>query len=174
MAVFNIVRAGRKNDGYMEKLIHNMYADERVVSRQGYGILDKTEDMAIHSFNYVRNTYCKINSIKVHYMEIYVEYEFGMMAAQMMADKMGRYMYENGFQALVACLDTGNEYMVAVAVNAVSYIDGSLFHDNNAQYMKIYKNLSSIMPFGCKLTASENSFFCVHTGENQYQHGVLI
>ena len=173
MAVFNTIRAGRKKEGYMENLIHNMYTDERVLFRQGYGVLDETEEKVVYSFYSVRNAYYKINQIKVHYMEIYVEYEFKLVDVVELAKNLAYCLYKYGFQTLVACIDTGNGYMIAVAVNAVSYVDGRLFHDNNAQYWAIYQYLRSCAPIGLSLTASENTFFPPRMENNNYVHGTL-
>lgn len=172
MAIFNVPRAGRRQSNYMERLIGNMYDDTRSFFKQGYGICDLSSSAIICSFYSVRNTYYKVNPIKIHYMELFVEYEVKKPDVLTVADCMGRFLFECGYQAFVSVIDIGNQYLIAVVVNAVSYRDGSVFYDNNTCYLELYQVICRILPYGCNVKCTENTFFDSDKREGNYVHGV--
>ena len=171
MAIFNVPRAGRKNADYAEKLLGNMFMDERQIFKQGFGVCLDNPECILHSFESVRNTYCKINPVKVHYMEIYIAYEQGKIALSIISNEVGRYLYEKGFQSFISVTDTGSAYLIAIAVNAVSFITGELFKDNNAHYQEIFKYLRGMVPVKWDLQASDNTFFDPDRRDGNYVHG---
>lgn len=174
MPVFNVPRAGRKQDGYMETLLTNMYEEETAIYRMGYGVCGVNPELIISSFYSVQNTFCKVNPIKVHYMEIYIEKEFGIETTLNIADLFGRYVYSQGFQCYTSTIDSDNYYLIVVAVNAVSYVNGKAFHDNNMQYVQICNFLKSIMPAEWEFEVENNTFFNPEDGTGNYVHGKLM
>ncbi|MBE5954978.1 MAG: hypothetical protein E7253_00830 [Lachnospiraceae bacterium] len=174
MPVLNCVRAGRKNENYLENLIWRFFTDERVVVRKAFGVCDASPQTVTDSFYTLKKAYNKLTLINVHCMELIIEYEYGMSAANMLADLLGSYLYSQGFQSMIAILDTGNEFVVVVALNAVSFINGKLFHDNNATYIQIFNLLKSKMPYGWDVRATDNTFFGPGMGREQYVHGYLV
>ena len=173
MAIFNVVRAGRKNDGYMEALIENMYKDKRVVYRNGFGVCDDSPELIVCTFDAVRNAYCKVNAIKVHCFEVFIEPEMGMSTISMVADNIGRYLFAKGFQSFIVIIDMGDMFGIVVTVNAVSFHDGSLFHDNNAHYLEIYQYLTKGASVPCKVFATNHSFFAPTLDGENYVHGMF-
>ena len=171
MAVFNVPRAGRQNENYTENLIENMFYDERCEFKQGFGVCDSSPEMMVHSFEAIRQTYCKINMLKTHYFELFIEYEIGLCAVKMIAEMIGRGLYNSGFQSFVTAIDTGDRYLISVALNAVSFKDGELFHDNNACYLEIYQFLCNLLPGGICIGVTENTFFNPGKREGNYCHG---
>ena len=107
-------------------------------------------------------------------MEVYVEYEHGIQAAHEIAGLLAGYIYEQGFQTFFSIADTGENYMVAFAVNTVSFKDGRSFHDNNMQYSEIYKMLCRTFPFHWKLSATDNTFFNPQKETGNYTHGQFV
>lgn len=174
MPIFSVVRAGRKQEGYMESLLSNMYSEETAIYRMGYGVCCVDADVIISSFYSVQNTFNKCNHIKVHYMELYIEKEFGIEFTLKVADLFGRYICGLGFQCYTSTIDSNEYYLIAVAVNAVSYIDGKAFHDNNLQYFNICNYLKSIMPEEWEFEVTDNTFFNLEDGTNNYIHGKLM
>ncbi len=174
MPILNTPRAGRNMEGYMENLIENMYTNENAIYRQGYGVCAISPEAVIDSYHYVRNTYGKNNSVKVHYIEIYMEKEFGIEATLGIADIFGRYLYGQGFQVFISTLRLENYYLITVAVNAVSYIDGRAFHDNNMQYANIYYFLKTNMQCDWEITVEDNIFFNPKRRNGNYVHGKLL
>lgn len=110
MPILNTPRAGRKQEGYMETLLTNMYTEETVIYKMGYGVCDINPEILISSFYSVQNTFCKFNPIKVHYMEIYIEKEFGIEIILSLADLFGRYLYGQGFQCYISTIDSDLVY----------------------------------------------------------------
>ena len=174
MPIFNVVRARRNREGYMENLISNMYTEESVIYRMGYGICAVNADTIISSFYYTRNTFCSNNSIKVHQMEIYIEKEFGIEETIRIADAFGSYILGLGFQVFTSTLDSDNYYLITIAVNAISFMNGKAFHDNNMQYVNICNYLKSIVPYDWEFEVTDNTFFNPEDGSNNYIHGILM
>ena len=50
--------------------------------------------------------------IKTHYFELHVEYEIGLTAVEMVAEMIGRSIYNSGFQCFVTVIDTGDKYIL--------------------------------------------------------------
>ena len=173
MAVFNIPRAKRNEDGYMERLIGNMYKSSNLIFKKGYGICYVSPETIINSFNSIRNLYCKINLLKVHCMELFIEPEIDRSVVIMIADRFGRILYDLGFQSFICVVDEGDRYVIAVAVNSVSFQEGRLFYDNNAHYGIIYQSLCEIIPLKLRLEISDNSFFDPEKRKGNYVHGVF-
>lgn len=171
MAIFNVPRAGRKNADYAEKLVRNMFMDERKIFNLGFGVASDSPELIIDSFESVRNTYCKVNPIKVHYMEIYIAYEQGKIALPIISNEVAKYLYDKGFQSYISVTDTGSAYLIAIAVNAVSFKTGELFKDNNAHYQEIFKYLRGMVPVKWDLQASDNTFFDPERRDGNYMHG---
>ena len=174
MLVLNVVRAGRRQEGYLERLIGNMYDNANVFFCRGYGICDLNPESIVASFYSVRNSCCKINPVKVHYMELIVDYDTGMEVVQTMADSLGRYFYERGFQSYITAIDSGRGYVVGVAVNSVSYKGPYLYHDNNAGLLELHQFLCTMAPAGCEVRITKNSVFLPDAPEGNYVHGVYI
>lgn len=174
MPIFSVARAGRRQEGYLENLITSMYSEETAIYRMGYGVCGIDADMIINSFYSVQNTFGKNKPIKVHYMEIYIEKEFGIETTLRIADLFGRYICGQGFQCYTSTLDSNEYYLIVVAVNAVSYMNGRAFHDNNLQYVNICDFLKSIMPEDWQTEIADNTFFNLEDGTNNYVHGKLM
>ena len=104
MVKLNVVRAGRNNPEFCEELITNMHRDDRKIYEIGMGVSYDTPLMIVNSFEAVRRPYCKINAIKTHYMEIFVEYEVGMPATIMLAERVAQYFYQYGFQNYITII----------------------------------------------------------------------
>ncbi|MBQ3545382.1 MAG: hypothetical protein IJA34_10425 [Lachnospiraceae bacterium] len=171
MAVFNVPRAGRQDENYTKNLIENMFYDERCEYKQGFGICCSSAEMIVYSFEAIRQTYCKINTVKIHYFELFIEYEIGLTSVKKMAEMIGRELYNYGFQSFVTAIDTGDRYLISVALNAVSFKDGELFHDNNACYLEIYQFLCNLLPGGICIEVTENTFFSPERRDGNYCHG---
>ena len=174
MVKLNVVRAGRHNEKFGEELITNMHRDDRKVYEIGMGVCHDTPIMVVNSFEAVRKTYCKINAIKTHYMETFVEYEVGMPAAIMLAERVAQYFYHYGFQNYITVIDTDDRYMIAIALNSVSYKNGCLFHDNNACYIELYHFLCSVLPVGVGVSVEQNVVFEPGRSEGNYCHGEYV
>lgn len=173
MPVLNTPRAGRKQNDYTENLIWSMYNDEDVIWRWGYGVCAMSPEIILSSYNVTRNIFCKSNLIKVHYIELFIEKEFGIAETLRIADLFGRYILGQGFQNFISIIDSENYYMIAVAVSSTSYVNGSAFHDNNLQYANICVFLKNIMQCDWELEVSDNTFFNTKDGTKNYVHGKL-
>ena len=171
MAIFNVPRAGRKNENYTENLIQNMFYDDNCVFKQGFGVIDNSAEEVIYSFDFVRNSVGKNNVLKTHYFELFIEYEIGMCTAMMIAEKIGRELYNAGFQCFVTVTDLGDRYLIAVAVNSVSFKNGYLFQDNNDCYANVFQFVSSLLPDCIDIQVSENTFFDPAKQDGNYCHG---
>lgn len=171
MAIFNVPRAGRQNENYTENLIKNMFYDKRCEYKKGFGVCYSSPEMIVHSFESIRRTYCKINTVKTHCFELFIEYEIGLCAVLMVAEKIGQGLYDFGFQSFVTVIDTGDYFLISVAFNSVSYSKGVLFHDNNACYVEIYQFLRSVLPKKIYIGVTENTFFTSNKSDGHYQHG---
>lgn len=174
MPIFNTPRAGRNQKGYMETLIEKMCVDERVLDKQGYGVVDVSPGVITATFDNVRNGFGKDNKVKVHYLEIYVELEFGIDKAMEISRFIGDYFYDQGFLAFINTMVLNNYYLIAVAINAVSYKTGQCFADNNAQYANLYKVLKRVFPADWKLDVENCVFFNPKDGKGNYIHGKLV
>ena len=173
MATFNIARAGRNRKGYMEALIRNMYQHSQIVFRQGYGVGDTSAENIIYSFNAVRELYCKVNLIEVYSLEIILESE-EREEVLMISDRLGRVLFDMGFQSFVCAVSEEDRYVIVVAINAVSYINGGLFYDNNACLCLVYQSILEIIPINMKMCISENTFFDPKVMDGNYIHGTCI
>ena len=65
-------------------------------------------------------------------------------------------------------------FLIVVAVNAISYVNGRAFHDNNMQYVQICNFLKSIMPAEWEFEVENNTFFNPEDGTENYVHGKLM
>lgn len=174
MVVFNVSRAGRYESGYTRKLVHNMFHAKEVLYRLGFGICCDDEDEIVNSFAAMYQVYCKMNLIKTHYFEIFIDYDIDKEELYEVARSVGRMIYDNGFQNFVSVVDTGTRYLVAVALNAVSYQNGALFHDNNVCYYRIFKFIRNLFPKNIEVSFTENTFFDPNKREGNYCHGEYI
>lgn len=174
MPIFSTPRAGKNQEGYMEKLIGRMYADERTVDKKGHGVCDTSPEVITATFNSVRNGLGKANQVKVHYLEIYVELEFGIEKAMNIAKFIGDYFYNQGFLAFTNTMVLKNYYLIAIAINAISHVTGKCFTDNNAQYANLYQVLKRTFPADWKLDVESCVFFNPKDGTGNYVHGKLI
>ena len=171
MVVFNVPRAGRYESNYTKKLVHNMFHANYVLLRLGFGVCSDDVENIVASFAAIHNLYSKINLIKTHYFELFVDYETNKETVFKVAELIGRMLYNNGFQNFITVADTGDEYLIAVAFNAVSYQNGRLFHDNNACYYEILKFISGLFSKKTKISITENTFFDPKERDGNYCHG---
>ncbi len=128
----------------------------------------------VNSFVAMHRVYSKINLIKTHYFEVFIDYDIQKETVFKVAQMVGRMIYDNGFQNFVTVVDTGDNYLVAVALNAVSYQAGTLFHDNNACYFGIFKFIKGLFSKSIEIGLTENTFFNPDKREGNYCHGMYI
>lgn len=171
MIVFNTPRAGRQDPFYMEKLIKQMWNAENSVFKKGYGMYACDSFNVVNAFQAIQNVYQKAIHVKVHYMEIYVGSEVELSMAITVADKMGQFFFEQGYQCFITVVKESDYYLIGIVVNAVSYVDGKTFHDNNKNYWYVYRYLTDIVSRKTKVTASEHTFFDPQIGTGNYVHG---
>jgi hypothetical protein len=174
MVVFNVPRAGRYESSYTRKLIHNMFHANYVLFRMGFGICCDDVEEIVNSFAAMHCVYSKINLIKTHYFEIFIDYDIQKETVFKVAQMVGRMIYDNGFQNFVTVVDTGDNYLIAVALNAVSYQTGTLFHDNNACYFGIFNFIKGLFSKSIEVSFTENTFFDPDKREGNYCHGAYI
>lgn len=172
MAIFSVLRAGRKQEGYMDKLIESMYQDEGAFFKRGYGVDDQHPQIIINAFRAFRNVYYKINDIECYYLQIIIEHSVDPMVVSKIAHNFGFFLFKGGFQNYVTTVDTGSAYIIAVAINSVSYVSGRLFWDNNAVCCEMYQYLCGIMPENIKLHLADYTMFVSGTGN--YAHGLYV
>lgn len=141
------------------------------VYQRGFGLLDYSVECCIACMEAVRNCFGRIGKVRVHYMELFVEPEHEMLSVIALADNVGRWFFENGYQCLVTVADSGKGYLVAIALNAVSYRDGSMFWDNNACYQRVVEYLRYHSGFPWALNITMNTYFDTELGYKNYQHG---
>lgn len=173
MTIFNVPREGRNKVGYMEHLIYNMYLCDKTIYRRGYGILDVTPEYCIASINVVRSYFGKINPVKVHYMELVIEKNYSKEEIVSLAETIGKWFWNSGYQCLISVALTENGYYMAIVINAVSYVNGNLFRDNNNSYLKVLDFLRHQTGFDWTVGVTKNTFFDINLGAANYQHGVF-
>ena len=173
MPIINTPRAGRNQEGYMEGFIQNMFNDPRVFYKNGFGVCGTSPEEVIQFFNSVRNAHGIINDIKVHYLEIEMEMEVGIERTIRLAERVCGYLMENGFQSFYSVARLDECYLIGIAINAVSYLDGRLFHDNNTHYADIYNMANETVPEKWNLEVSEAVFFDPRKGTGNYVHGIF-
>lgn len=175
MAVFNTPRADRTSKNYMEKLVYNIFnTGHQVLFRQGYGVLANSAEAVLQAFRMVQNNSQSLQRIKVHSMELFVEFDKNQEDVIKLTDTMGRYFYGQGFQCLATVILLEGRYLVEFVINAVSYMDGRAFHDNNNNYLNILYLLRSITPYDWNVSASDAVFFEQEKDmEVNYRKGVL-
>ena len=100
-----------------------------------------------------------VTRIKIHCMELFVEASQREEEVICLADIMGKYFFEMGFQCLVVVVKLESSYLVEMVVNAISYVDGRAFHDNNDNYMDILLYLQAVVPYKWELGVTNNVFF---------------
>jgi len=174
MTFFNIPRAARNQSYYPERLIGHMYNDPRSIFRKGFGVLEKNPEDICNTLKLVRNAYDKINPTEVHYMEVIWEKESGKDIVINFARQVGDFLYFNGFISYICVIEVKNTYVVGIALNSVSYIDGHLFKDNNASNYELFSILCGMLPENTQMIATENTFFDPEKREGNYVHGVFI
>ena len=171
MAVFNTSRAGRNQDGYMESLIGNMYNNEKVFYKNGCGICGFGPEDIVNCFNAIRKIFYKINQIRVHYIEIAVEKEHDVKKVVQLADRVSHQLWNYGYQTFYCVAEFDDCYLIAVAINSTSFVNGISFHDNNKHYVYIYNMIKREMPVDWKLEVEEKIFFNPNDGTGNYTHG---
>lgn len=174
MTLFNIPRVARNQSNYPDRLIMNMYNDSRCVFRKGFGVLDKTPKDICNTLKFVRSAYDKITPIQVYYMEVIWEKESEEDTVVKFASQVGEFLYFNGFVCYICVIEVKNTYVVGIALNSVSYIDGHLFKDNNASNYELFSILCGMLPENTQMTATENTFFDPQIGEGNYVHGIFV
>lgn len=68
---------------------------------------------------------------------------------------------------------TEKEYVIVIALNAVSFMNGRLFRDNNACYYELYQIIKEKFETSVQRDVTENTFFDPQIGEGNYVHGYL-
>ena len=171
MAVLNIPRAGRDKEGYMEELITNMYTHANVIYKNGCGICGLGPGDIVNCFNAVRKIHCKINPVKVHYIEVTVEKGHGSEATVRMADCIAMQVWNYGYQTFYCVAELKDYYLIAVAINSTSFVNGAAFHDNNMHYVYIRNMIRNQMPTDWKLEVASPTLFNPSDGTGNYTHG---
>ena len=171
MAIFNTPRARRNQDGYMETLISNMYTDENVIYKNGYGVCGFGPEDIVNCFNAVRRNFCKINSVRVHFIEVVVEKEHDEEEIIKVADMVACQIWNLGYQVFYCVAELDDCYLIAVAINSTSFVTGFAFKDNNMHYVYIYNMIKAQMPADWELEVAENVVFNPNDGTGNFTHG---
>lgn len=175
MAVFSVPRYDRQSADYMEKLISSLWNTRYpLIFQKGYGVFSNSTDAVVEGFRMVQSAQQRYLRIRVHHMELRIEAWKAQEEVIQVADKMGRYFCQLGFQAFAMAVKYPNGYLVEIIVNAVSYVDGRAFHDNNRNYREVLRYLRSIAPYDWKITVADNVFFQSGADAGNYEKGVLL
>ena len=171
MAILNTPRAGRDQDGYMENLIYNMYNDENVFYKNGCGICGIGPQDIVNCFNAVRNIFAKINPVRVHYIELAIEKDHEEEEVVRLADRVACQLWNHGYQSFYCVAELDDFYLISVAINSTSFVDGTAFKDNNMHYVYIRNMIKAEMPDNWELEVAEKMLFDPSDGTGNYTHG---
>jgi len=160
MAIFNTPRVNCSQKNYMENMISNLFAAEYpVLYRNGYGVFSGTAEQVIDGFRMTQQYAQRMIRVKIHCMELFVEPDKKKEEVVWLAESIGKYFYSQGFQCMVMVFSLEGCYVIEVVVNAVSFVGGSVFHDNNCQHYKTLQYLKQIIPCGWKVDVTDGVFF---------------
>lgn len=104
-------------------------------------------------------------------MELVIEKNYSKDEIVNLAETIGKWFWNSGYQCLISVASTENGYYMAIVINAVSYRDGSMFWDNNACYQRVVEYLRYHSGFPWALNITMNTYFDTELGYKNYQHG---
>ncbi|MBE5879074.1 MAG: hypothetical protein E7288_03745 [Lachnospiraceae bacterium] len=156
MAVIRVIRNKRQRQGYMKKLINDVWNRPDTICRWG-GYLDDSGAI-ISSFEMVQRAYGSL-AIPVHCFQLIFEPGTNIQMAQTFVGTVVQYL--NSEYQTIAVLDHNNDGLLEATfvLNAVSYKNGSVFHDNNHTYLQLQKTLESLSGQKWVFEAGDSVFF---------------
>lgn len=140
MAIIRVIRNNRNRQGYMSELIHRVWNRADAVCKWG-GYMNDAR-MIIAAFEMVHRAYGSL-AIPVHCFQLVMDPETNIQTAQEFVNSVLQYL-NSEYQTIAVLYYNVERCLEATFVlNAVSYINGSVFHDNNNTYLQ----LKSILEF---------------------------
>lgn len=174
MPIFNTPRENRTQKDYMEQLVNRVWNTPLpVLYKAGYGVIMNTAESVLDSFCMVQNANQKLIKVKVHCMEMFVEPDKQPETVVYLADCMGKYFFACGFQNFITVMQLKEGYLIECIVNAVSYRDGAVFHDNNRCYQSVLNHLRTLMPENWRLKVADSVLFAPEELKRNYTEGIL-
>lgn len=165
MAVIRVIRNKRQRQGYMQDLINSVWNRPDTICRWG-GYLDDAGAI-ISAFEMVQRAYGSL-AIPIHCFQLVFDPGTNIQMAQGFVSAVVQYL-NNDYQT-IAVLDYNNGLLEATFVlNAVSYQNGSVFHDNNHTFLQLQKTLESLSGQNWVFEAEESVFFNNQDDSDRYQ-----
>ena len=166
MAVIKVIRNKRQRRGYMKELIYSVWNRPDTICRWG-GYLEDAGAI-VSSFEMVQRAYGSL-TIPVHCFQLVFEPGTNLQMAQNFVSTVIQYL--NREYQTVAVLDYNNDGLLEATfvLNAVSYQNGSVFHDNNHAYLQLQKTLESLSGQRWIFEAGESVFFNNQDDSERYQ-----
>lgn len=166
MAVIRVIRNKRQRQGYMQDLINSVWNRPDTICRWG-GYLDDAGAI-ISAFEMVQRAYGSL-AIPVHCFQLVFEPGTNMQMAQNFVTTVVQYL--NSEYQTVAVLDYNNDSLLEATfvLNAVSYQNGSVFHDNNQTYLQLQKTLEGLSGQKWIFEAADSVFFNNQDDNERYQ-----
>ncbi len=167
MAVIRVIRNKRQRKGYMKDLINSVWNRPDTICRWG-GYLDDAGAI-ISAFEMVQRAYGSL-AIPVHCFQLVLEPGTNIQMAQEFVSTVVQFLTSE-YQT-VAALDYNNEGLLEATfvLNAVSYKNGSVFHDNNHTYFQLQKTLENLSGQKWIFEAGESVFFMNQDDNERYQN----
>ena len=166
MAVIRVIRNKRQRKGYMKDLINSVWNRPDTICRWG-GYLEDAGAI-ISAFEMVQRAYGSL-TIPVHCFQLVLEPGTNIQMAQGFVSTVVQFL--NSEYQTVAALDYNSEGLLEATfvLNAVSYKNGSVFHDNNHSYFQLQKNLENLSGQKWIFEAGESVFFMNQDDNERYQ-----
>lgn len=166
MAVIRVIRNKRQRKGYMKDLINNVWNRPDTICRWGGYMNDA--GAIVSAFEMVQRAYGSI-AIPVHYFQLILEPGTNIQMAQEFVSAVVQYL-NNEYQT-VAVLDYNNDGLLEATfvLNAVSYQNGNVFHDNNNTFLQLQKTLENLSGQKWIFEAEESVYFNNQDDSDRYQ-----
>lgn len=166
MAVIRVIRNKRQRKGYMKDLINSVWNRPDTICRWGGYMNDA--GAIVSAFEMVQRAYGSL-AIPVHCFQLVFEPGTNIQMAQGFVSAVVQYL-NNDYQT-IAVLDYNNDGLLEATfvLNAVSYQNGSVFHDNNHTFLQLQKTLESLSGQNWVFEAEESVFFNNQDDSDRYQ-----
>lgn len=159
MATLIVYRNSYQQSKRWEEIIMRVWNQNDIMYRIWYGCNTLSAESIVNSFEIIHRVYQKGSLIKVHCCSIVFDYLTNKEDVKaVMMDIMN--WFSPSFQIIgVMTKRKDGKYEATFIINAVSYRNGHMFHDNNTSYIHLKTYLEDLFQTKMSFCLSDQTLF---------------
>jgi len=142
MIKLKVFRHQMQNENDLLRIIDDSWNHSGIIKRGAFGLNTISTHAMVAGFEQTHNAFCRMERLYAHYFAI----SFDKMIPEAVVNEQVNFIlnkFTSEFQLIyMIAQDFDGNRELGIIINAISYLNGKKFHDNNRVYEVLIKEIS--------------------------------